>query len=168
MKSVHMKKYLLIIATFFLCFGISNASMPKADFVLVVKSEKRLYLKRGDKILRSYRVVFGANPVGHKVKEGDQRTPEGIYFLDFKLENSAFYKAIHISYPNSGDIRKAKELGVDPGGSIMIHGQPNECYWPPMVTQKFNWTDGCIAVTNFEMDEIWQAVDEGTPIRIMP
>ncbi len=142
--------------------------MPKADFVLVVKSEKRLYLKRDNKILKSYRVVFGANPIGHKLMEGDQRTPEGIYFLDYKLDKSDFYKAIHISYPNSKDIRRANELGVDPGGSIMIHGQPNDCYWSPVVTQYFNWTDGCIAVTNFEMDEIWEAVEEGTPIRIMP
>ncbi len=163
-----MKKYVLLIAIFFLLPTITYASMPKADFVLVVKSKKRLYLKRDNKILKSYQVVFGANPSGHKIMEGDQRTPEGIYSLDFKLKKSAYYKAIHISYPNSKDISRAKKLGVDPGGSIMIHGQPNDCFWPPNVTQHFNWTDGCIAVTNFEMDEIWQSVDEGTPIRIMP
>lgn len=148
--------------------AFAGASMPKADFVLVVKSEKRLYLKRGEKIIKSYQVVFGANPKGHKMMEGDERTPEGIYFLDYKLEKSAFYKAIHISYPNVADVRRAKRLGVDPGGSIMIHGQPNDCYWPPVVTQYFNWTDGCIAVSNYDMDEIWQSVEEGTPIRIMP
>lgn len=163
-----MKKYLFIITIFFLVANIGHTRMLKADFVLVIKSEKRLYLKRGDQILKSYRVVFGANPIGPKRMEGDQRTPEGIYFLDFKLEESEFYKAIHISYPNSADILKAKELGLDPGGSIMIHGQPNDCYWPPVVTQYFNWTDGCIAVSNFDMDEIWEAVDEGTPIRILP
>lgn len=163
-----MKKYLLVISILLLSASPIQASMPKADFVLVIKSQKRLYLKQNDKIIKSYRVVFGANPVGHKLMEGDQRTPEGIYFLDYKLDKSAFYKAIHISYPNSNDIRNADKLGVDPGGSIMIHGQPNDCYWPPGVTQFFNWTDGCIAVTNFEMDEIWEAVEEGTPIRIMP
>jgi murein L,D-transpeptidase YafK len=163
-----MKKYLFIVAIFILLPSIGHALMPKADFVLVVKSEKQLYLKRNDKILKTYRVVFGANPIGHKRMEGDERTPEGIYTLDYKLKKSEFYKAIHISYPNSADILKARELGVDPGGSIMIHGQPNDCYWPPVVTQYFNWTDGCIAVSNSDMDEIWEAIDEGTPIRITP
>lgn len=163
-----MRKYLFTIAIFFLLPGFAGASMPKADFVLVVKSKKRLYLKRDNKIIKTYQVVFGANPEGHKMKEGDERTPEGIYFLDYKLKKSAFYKAIHISYPNATDIRRAKKMGVNPGGSIMIHGQPNDCYWPPFVTQYFNWTDGCIAVSNYDMDEIWQSVEEGTPIRIMP
>jgi len=99
---------------------------------------------------------------------GDERTPEGEYILDRKNEKSAFYKSIHISYPNDADRDRAEKLGLQPGGSIMIHGQPNEKQWPEDIAQKFNWTSGCIAVTDGQMDEIWDAVEVGTPIRIQP
>ena len=118
--------------------------------------------------MSEYHVVFGANPKGHKQKEGDERTPEGQYILDYKIEDSAFYKSIHISYPNKEDKRRAKELGVNPGGLVMIHGQKNGFGWLSFIIQRFNWTDGCIAVSNGAMDEIWQAVDVGTPIEIKP
>ena len=113
-------------------------------------------------------MAFGDNPVGHKQQEGDERTPEGKYILDYKKDDSSFYKAIHISYPNKDDIESAKKKGVSPGGFIMIHGQKNGYGWAAWITQYFNWTDGCIAVTNSEMDEIWEAVDIGTPIEIKP
>jgi len=119
-------------------------------------------------LLKKYHVAFGANPKGHKQQEGDERTPEGKYFLDYKKKNSSFYKAIHISYPNNEDKRRAKEKGVSPGGQIMIHGQKNDFGWLSFITQRFNWTDGCIAVSNDDMDEIWNAVDIGTPIEIKP
>ena len=144
-------------------FGIA-----KADSVFVSKSDSRLYLKKDGKTLKKYRVVFGANPSGHKQQEGDERTPEGKYILDYKNANSSFYKSIHISYPNEADKKRAEEKGVNPGGSIMIHGQKNGFGWLAFVTQFFNWTDGCIAVSNGAMDEIWQAVDVGTPIEISP
>ena len=91
-----------------------------------------------------------------------------MYILDYKKENSAFYKAIHISYPNQQDMKRAKELGVDPGGLIMIHGQKNGLGWLSFISQLFNWTDGCIALKNEDMDKIWESVDVGTPIEIKP
>ena len=107
-----MKKIILIILllspTF--VFGIE-----KADMVLVIKSESKLYLKKVGKTLEEYHVAFGANPKGHKQKEGDERTPEGKYILDYKKEDSSFYKSIHISYPNEADKKRAKESGVNPG-----------------------------------------------------
>jgi murein L,D-transpeptidase YafK len=152
---------LLIIPNF--TFGAD-----KADMVLVVKSQSRLYLIKNDKVLSEYRVAFGANPKGTKKQEGDERTPEGRYILDYKKADSAFYKAIHISYPNEDDKKRAKKLKVNPGGMIMIHGQKNGFGWLSWITQHFNWTDGCIAVSNSEMDEIWEAVSAGTPIEIRP
>ena len=140
----------------------------KADFVLVVKSEAALYLKKSGKTLKKFPVVFGADPRGPKQKRGDKRTPEGCYLLDYKKADSAYYKAIHISYPNVRDRQRAKAAGVDPGGQIMIHGQKNGFEWLQSLTQQFNWTNGCIALSNQEMDEIWWAVDAGTPIEIKP
>ena len=127
-----------------------------------------MYLLSDGIEVKQYNVVFGGNPVGHKQQEGDQRTPEGKYILDYKKSDSAFYKSIHISYPNEDDKKRAQAKGVDPGNLIMIHGQKNgqgSLWW---LTQQFNWTDGCIAVTNAEMDEIWELVQVGTPIEILP
>ena len=142
--------------------------MEKADSVLVIKSQSKLYLKKDGKILKEYRVAFGANPKGHKEQEGDERTPEGRYILDYKKINSEFYKSIHISYPNETDQQRARKSGVHPGGAIMIHGQKNGYGGLWWITQRFNWTDGCIAVSNRAMDEIWDSVDVGTPIEIKP
>lgn len=137
-----------------------------ADSVLVDKSEEKLYLLKDGAVIAEYSVAFGANPKGHKQQEGDERTPEGHYTLDFKKTDSAFYRAIHISYPNDADKQSATQRGVDPGGAIMIHGQRNWLGWLSFITQRFNWTDGCIAVTNSEMDEIWRMVAVPTPIEI--
>ncbi|MBW2093672.1 MAG: L,D-transpeptidase family protein [Deltaproteobacteria bacterium] len=142
--------------------------IEKADLVVVVKSEHRLYLKKSGKTLKEFHVVFGANPKGHKIMKGDERTPQGRYVLDYKNKHSAFYKSIHISYPNQQDRQRAKKLGVDPGGLIMIHGQKNGLGRFSVITQRFNWTDGCIALTNTDMDEVWNAVDVGIPIEIKP
>lgn len=160
------KMFILIISLLVsvTCFGLE----PKIDTVLVKKSEKRMYLLAEGKSIKEYKVVFGANPKNHKQKEGDERTPEGKYILDYKKENSSFYKAIHISYPNENDKAKAKFSGVNPGSLIMIHGQKNGLSWLSWLSQWFNWTDGCIAVTNTEMDEIWGLINEGTPIEIQP
>jgi murein L,D-transpeptidase YafK len=140
----------------------------KADRVVVIKNTKTLSLYKGERLLGAYSVVFGANPVGHKQQEGDERTPEGRYILDLKKSDSAFYKAIHISYPNTQDIESAKKRGVSPGGSIMIHGQKNGLGWVSFISQKFNWTDGCIALNNKDMDFVWEAIEAGTPIDIKP
>lgn len=136
------------------------------DSVVVIKSEKRMYLIKDNEIYKKYKVSFGANPRGHKEQEGDERTPEGKYILDYKNSGSAFYKAIHISYPNKKDIENARKKGVSPGGQIMIHGQKNGLGWLSFITQRFNWTDGCIAVTDKEMEEIWNLVEVNTPILI--
>ena len=166
MKSVCYLFGALLLLT--LAMG-ANAASQKADLVLVKKSERKLWLVRGGEPFREFGIALGPRPRGHKQFAGDDRTPEGRYLLDYKREQSRFYKAIRISYPNANDIANARRLGLNPGGNIMIHGFPNEgSAEPEDVTQLFNWTSGCIAVTNAEMDEIWQAVDPGTPIEIHP
>ncbi len=159
---------LRLVLVFGLLWPLSCFSTIKADKVVVDKSHAKLFLKKNGKVIREFHVVFGENPKGHKQQEGDERTPEGQYILDFKNSDSRFYKSIHISYPNEQDKARARAAGVDPGGLIMIHGQKNSLGVLASVAQNFNWTDGCIAVTNSEMDEIWNAVEEGTPIEILP
>jgi murein L,D-transpeptidase YafK len=144
------------------------AAAEKADLVVVSKSESRLYLERAGRRFASFKVVFGANPKGHKQQEGDERTPEGSYVLDSKNPNSAFHKSIHISYPNAADRAAAKSRGVSPGGDVMIHGQKNGWGWLAPISQLFDWTDGCVALRNSDMDEVWNSVDVGTPIEIRP
>ncbi len=145
-----------------------HAERELADSVLVIKSQRRLILLRDGKPWKVYRVALGPRPWGPKTQAGDERTPEGHYVLDHKLRSSRFHKAIRISYPNAEQREQARKLGVDPGGQIMIHGQPNESELPSWEAQQFNWTDGCIAVTNDEIDEIWSLVALGTPIEIRP
>ena len=145
-----------------------SIAAEKADRVLVIKSESKLVLKRNDQVIGEFHVALGGNPLGHKQQQGDERTPEGSYTLDFKKKDSAYYRAIRISYPNESDRARARQKGVHPGGSIMIHGQKNGYGHLARIIQRTNWTDGCIAVTNEEMDRIWQAVDVGTPIEIKP
>ncbi|WP_081813601.1 L,D-transpeptidase family protein [Marinobacter sp. HL-58] len=144
------------------------AEAPEVSEVLVRKEERRLYLISGEEVVRSYRIGLGDNPSGHKLYEGDKRTPEGEYVLDWRNPDSDFYKSIHISYPNKQDREQASAWGLDPGGSIMIHGLPNEAGDMAFAYLGLDWTDGCIAVSNEEMDEIWQLVADGTPIRIVP
>ena len=138
----------------------------RADLVVVKKSESRLYLERNGKPFASFHVSFGSQPKGHKQQAGDERTPEGRYVLDSKNAQSGFHKAIHISYPNANDTASAKARGTNPGGLIMIHGQRNGFGWLAPVTQWFNWTDGCVGLSNRDMDAVWNAVDVGTPIEI--
>lgn len=157
-----------ILIVFLLLIPMLAFGGQKADLVVVNKSKFRLYLIADNKVFKSFRVALGAKPKGHKQQEGDERTPEGRYILDFKKADSAFYKAIHISYPNEKDVQRAKEKGVDPGGDIMIHGQKNQISKVSFTRQSGNWTDGCIAVTNSAMDKIWDSVDPGTPIIINP
>lgn len=142
--------------------------VPKADRVLVVKSERRLYLLKDGEPFKSYRVALGRRPAGHKVKQGDGRTPEGIYMLDWRNPNSQFHRSIHISYPDPGDIAVARRRGFAPGENIMIHGLSSEFAILGPHHVRFNWTEGCIAVTNEEIEEIWAAVDDGTLIEIRP
>lgn len=159
-----MKKFAALLL--FLLPGLSHAEV--ADLITVSKSEKVLYLQSKGKIIASYPVALGGNPVGHKEQSGDQRTPEGIYTIDSKLENSAYFKALHISYPNVKDREHARARGVAPGGDIMIHGQKNGFGWAAFIVQHFNWTLGCIALSNDDMDKVWQSVNAGTKIEIKP
>ena len=140
----------------------------KADLVKVVKSERRLYLMKDGEVLDDFHVAFGGTPKGHKERQGDQRTPEGRYVLDWKNSQSKYHLSIHVSYPNTADRAHAKKLGVSPGGDIMVHGQPNGKQAFTWITQRFNWTDGCIALSNENMDKVWAAVDPGTPVVIEP
>jgi murein L,D-transpeptidase YafK len=159
----------IIIAIAFTIITSCNAfAIEKADRVEVVKSTKTLSLFKGDNLIERYSVVFGGNPVGPKQQDGDKRTPEGVYVLDFKKADSAFHKAIHISYPNEHDVEYSRKRGVSPGGAIMVHGQKNGFGWASFLTQQFNWTNGCIALSNKNMESVWEAVDAGTLIEIKP
>lgn len=142
--------------------------MPKADRVLVLKGARRLQLRYAGFPVREYQVSLGRNPLGPKQRIGDGRTPEGIYVLDWRNRHSAFHRSIHVSYPSPRDARASQEAGVHAGGLIMLHGLPNGEGWIGEEHLGFDWTDGCIAVTNEEMDEIWELVDDGTPIEIRP
>ena len=137
-----------------------------ADKIIVSKTDKVLYLQNNNKVFASYPVVFGGNPEGHKEQEGDNKTPEAEYIIDFKKEDSAYFKALHISYPNEQDKANAKAKGVSPGGDIMIHGQKNGFGWLYFISQYFNWTKGCIALSNDNMQKVWQSVNAGTKIVI--
>jgi murein L,D-transpeptidase YafK len=138
----------------------------KADRVIVLKAERKLILMKGDEVLKSYRVSLGGTPLGPKTRQGDSRTPEGKYFLDRHNSKSHYYKSIHISYPNANDLARARKLGVPPGGDLFVHGLPNGFHGS--AKDLGDWTDGCVAVTDPEMDEIWRAVADGTPIEIKP
>lgn len=153
----------------YLCFTpVSVFGSPvKADMVVVFKSKRVLILMREGEIFKTYRICLGKQPEGHKIKAGDRKTPEGRYILDSRNPKSKFYLAIHVSYPNEDDVLKARKLGVSPGGGIMIHGMPNGQDGDRM-SSRVDWTDGCIAVSNSEMEEIWQFVQDGTPIEIKP
>lgn len=158
----------ILVASLFLSFSLVAWAEPTVTLVRVVKSDHILQLLAGDKLLHEFHVVFGANPKGHKMQEGDEKTPEGSYTLDFKKPDSAFYKAIHISYPNTNDIASAKARGIKPGGQVMIHGQKNGLGWLSFISQRINWTNGCVALSNSDMDVVWTLVKEGTPIEILP
>ncbi len=140
----------------------------RADRVLVLKKERKLLLIANGKTLKTYGVALGGSPNGPKTREGDHKTPEGMYFLDRRNPKSRFYRSIHVSYPDAKDRARAQQLGVPPGGDIMIHGLPNGYRWVGNAHRLHDWTDGCIAVTDKEMDEIWRAVPDGTPIEIRP
>ncbi len=159
----------LLAASLFAC-ATPQAPPPQfADRVVVEKAKRSMHLMQNGRVLKSYRVALGGDPVGHKTQQGDQRTPEGVYTIDFRRPQSRFNLALHVSYPNAQDRWYAASRGVDPGGEIYIHGQPNGGVNPARLAERgWDWTDGCIAVTNPEMQEIWALVRDGTPIEIRP
>jgi murein L,D-transpeptidase YafK len=145
-----------------------EAGLPVADNVIVRKGERKLYLMRNGVVLRSYRVALGMRPDGHKIHEGDYRTPEGKYRLTRRNPNSEFFLSIQVDYPNEQDIARARKQGMRPGGAIMIHGQPNAPRKPRDYYTNVDWTEGCIAVANSDMVEIWLMTPPDTPIEIQP
>jgi len=139
----------------------------QADRIIVDKSDRRLELRQGNAVLATYRISLGgAADAGPKRREGDQKTPEGVYAIDWRNPKSMAHISLHISYPNEADQAAADATGHSPGGNIMIHGLPNGWGWLGPVHHLWDWTDGCIAVTNKEMQEIWSKVPNGTPIEI--
>jgi murein L,D-transpeptidase YafK len=148
--------------------GSDGLSRQKADRIIVKKSERRLYLLAGDTPFRAYTIALGPNPEGHKFFSGDGRTPEGIYFIEQKNPASRFHLSLKISYPNAEDRRTSRAYGLSAGGLIMIHGLPPNPSASGAVFHPADWTEGCIAVTNSEIEEIWEAVDLGTVVEIQP
>ena len=148
--------------------AVPASAIEMADRVVVRKAERRLLLMRGERVLRSFDVALGLSPTGAKKREGDFRTPEGNYRLAGRNPNSDFFLAIQVDYPGPDDLRRASEDGVDPGGQIMIHGQPNRPSRPLEYYQSRDWTNGCIAVSNADMVDIWLMTPDNTPIQILP
>jgi murein L,D-transpeptidase YafK len=138
------------------------------DRVVVLKSQHKLLLLSGEKVVRIYLVALGGGGLSPKMRQGDHRTPEGLYQIDYRNSASSFHRALHISYPNEADRERARRLGVSPGGDIMIHGITNGLGWVGTNHRLSDWTDGCIAVTNAEIEEIWSLVPDGTPVEIRP
>jgi murein L,D-transpeptidase YafK len=162
-------KSLLAALLLLLAPGLVQAGdFPLADLVVIEKGERKLHLLQDGKIFKTFRIALGIRPVGDKQEEGDFKTPEGRYTLDAKNPNSDFFLSIHISYPDARDRSEAAALGVDPGGAIMIHGQPNIPTRSEAYYRTQDWTNGCIAVSNSDMIDIWLMTGDNTPIEIRP
>ncbi len=147
---------------------VPSGGLPVADKIVVHKSERRMYLMKGDSVLRSYPVRLGLRPVGHKEEEGDFRTPEGKYKVARRNARSDYFLSLQVSYPNDDDIARSQKARVSPGGAIMIHGLPNVPRKPLDYYNQTDWTDGCIAVSNSDMVEIWLMTALDMPIEILP
>ena len=165
-----MRKLIIALTSLLLLTqgGLQAGGFPVADRVVVEKADRKLHLVKDGEAFRTFEIALGIRPTGDKEFEGDFRTPEGTYLLDIRNPNSEFFLSIHVSYPNGLDVREARSKGLDPGGAIMIHGQPNmptrsEAYYG---TQ--DWTNGCIAVSNSDMIDIWLMTANNTPIEIRP
>ena len=149
---------------------VEDIYMPsvQADLVVVEKSARLLTLFKDRKPIRSYKIALGRSPKGAKVRQGDRRTPEGFYTIDGRNPKSRFHLSLHVSYPNARDLEIAELLSVHAGNGIAIHGVSEDYEWMGRYHASLNWTDGCIAVTNEEIEEIWQLVPDGTEIHIKP
>jgi murein L,D-transpeptidase YafK len=145
-----------------------NEGFPVADRVVVRKAERKLDLMRDGEAFRTFDIALGIAPFGHKEEEGDNRTPEGAYWLDLRNPRSDYFLSIRISYPNDTDRSTARQKGVDPGGQIMIHGQPNTPTYSAAYYRQADWTNGCIAVSNSDMIDIWLMTPSRVPIEILP
>ena len=162
-----------IASTFYVVFLLANSTPTRpqsdpVDRILIEKSAHTMKLMRHNDVVKTYKVSLSRVPVGAKQHSGDHRVPEGQYFIDSKNRLSKFHLALHISYPNATDRQRAKKLGVDPGGNIEIHGLGTAYAWTGSLHRTIDWTDGCIAVTNPEIEEIYPLVPVGTPVEIRP
>jgi murein L,D-transpeptidase YafK len=151
-----------------LVLAISLVQGGQADRIVVNKARREMLLLRDGGVLKTYRVALGKHPVGPKIQEGDMRTPEGMYRIDGRYAKSQFHMALHISYPNAPDRERARRLGVKPGSDILIHGLPNGQGSIGKAHLQSDWTWGCIAVTDEEIEEIWRLVPNGTVVEIRP
>ena len=164
-----LKRILFLILGFSLF--LFSESFEMADKVIIKKSTRMLYLSSQGEIYRKFHMALGRVPMGHKEYEGDMKTPEGVYLLDWRQPSPQYYRSIHISYPNQKDRAHAKELGLSAGGMIMIHGTPFELElspfgnWMPIL---MDWTEGCIAMSNDDLDEVWDSTTNNTPVVIIP
>ncbi len=156
---------LLLIA---LCSGIATAASPAIDQLLIHKQERRLEVISDGQTIRSYRIALGREPVGHKQQSGDNRTPEGIYHIDWRHRSPSYNLSMHLDYPNLKDRAEAWKRGVDPGGMIMIHGTPVDEEYPEWFFKGLDWTNGCIALDNSSMQELWRLVPDGTRVEVRP
>jgi murein L,D-transpeptidase YafK len=138
------------------------------DKVLILKSAHQLQLISEGEPLKTYRISLGKVPKGQKLREGDKRTPEGLYWLDWRKVSDSYNLSMHISYPNISDSARARREGVNPGSMIMIHGTPVNDEYPEWYFQTLDWTDGCIAMRNTDMRELWDLVKDGTMVEIRP
>jgi len=138
------------------------------DKILVEKKARQLTLLWQGHLMKRYRISLGTNPIGPKTREGDQKTPEGLYVIDYRRPDSRYCRALHISYPNERDQELARIQRVTPGRDIMIHGLGEDFSWMGSLHYVFDWTDGCIAVTDDEIEEIWKLTPVGTPVEIRP
>lgn len=143
-------------------------ALPHADRIIVHKSARTMELTQAGQVLKAYKIALGGEPVGPKTRQGDHRTPEGLYLIDSRNAHSKFHRSLHISYPNAADRDRARKLGVSPGGDVFIHGLPNGYGLVGAAHRARDWTDGCVAVTDQEIEEIWKLVNNGTPVEIRP
>ena len=157
-----------LLALLLLAIKVQGKAKPEADKIVIVKSARTMTLLRGGKTLKTYKVALGTVPVGPKRVEGDHKTPEGNYVIDAKNAHSRFHLSLHISYPSSADTEAARKLASPPGGAIMIHGLASSFAYLGALHRQTDWTDGCIAVTNAEIEEIWKLVPVGTRVEIRP
>ena len=163
---MHTRSVRLMVMLLAALCSASATSASLADKIVIVKSTRTMTLLSGDKVLKTYKVALGTAPVGPKRVEGDHKTPEGNYVIDAKNAQSRFHLSLHISYPGPADRQRARKLGARPGGAIMIHGLAPSFAYLGALHRQTDWTDGCVAVTNAEIEEIWKLVPVGTRVEI--
>jgi murein L,D-transpeptidase YafK len=171
-SSISQKLGAIVASLLLVCaaseMDVATAAETQPDRILVVKSERKLMLMAGERVIRTMDIALGLMPRGHKQQEGDFRTPEGRYFIEAKNPESDYFLSLKVSYPNADDRANAQSLGVDPGGQIMIHGLPNQPSYSESSYSGWDWTDGCIAVSNSDMVDLWRLTSVAMPIEILP